>query len=76
MSRPHHLAVAVADRQVLVQRVDDRHVGQRVPGDAHEVVAEEERVLEVHDVRLLGEQEVAEEPGQDLLVRPRPNSGS
>ena len=66
---PHHLAVAVADRQVLVQGVDDRHVRQRVLRDAHDVVTEEDRVLEVHDVGLLGEQEVAEEPRQDLLVR-------
>ena len=75
VERAHHLAVAVADRQVLVQRVDDRRVGQRVPRHAHDVVAEEERVLEVDDVGPVREQEVAEEPRQDLLVRASvPNS--
>ena len=67
-----HLAVPVADRHVLVKRVDDRRVGQRVAGHADHVVARCRRVLEVHDVGLLREQEVAEVPRQHLLAGRQP----
>jgi hypothetical protein len=40
----------VADRQQLVQRVDDRRVGERVPDLAQGLVAEQVGVLHVHDV--------------------------
>ncbi len=56
---PDHLAVVVADRQVLVEHVDDRRVRQRVPRDAQEVVAEQVVVLEVDDVGPVREQKVA-----------------
>ena len=64
----HHLAVAVADRQELVQRVEDRRVGKHAPHGRHEVVAEEERVLEVHDVGLVRLDELREVLRVEALV--------
>ena len=64
----HHLAVAVADRQELVQRVDDRRVRQRAADRAEHVVADEEGVLEVDDVGLVREQEVAADARVERLV--------
>ncbi len=65
---PDHLALVVADREELVQRVDDRHAGQRPPDLADGVIAQEERVLEVDDVGADGEQELAEVLGVEALV--------
>ncbi len=42
--------MVVAYRQELVKRVDDRRVGQDGAHEGDEVVAKEERVLEVNDV--------------------------
>ena len=53
----HELPVAVADRQELVQRVDDRALGQHAAEREH-VVADEVRVLEMDDVGLECPQEV------------------
>jgi hypothetical protein len=62
------LAVAEAHRQVLVQRVDDRGVRQHVADGAHQVEAEEQAVLDVHDVGLVGAQEVGQVARVELLV--------
>ena len=62
--RSDHLAVPVADREVLVQGVDDRRVRQRVARHPDHVVAEVVRVLEVHDVGLQVPEEPLEMDGQ------------
>ena len=65
---PQHLAVAMADREVLVQRVEDRRVGEHAPDRRHEVVPDEERVLEVHDVGLVRPDELREVLRVEVLV--------
>src|SRR5689334_13671474 len=42
-----HLSIAMADRQELVQRVEDRRVGQHATDQAEQVEPDEVRVLEV-----------------------------
>ena len=76
LPRAHHLPVVMADRQVLVQHVDDRRVGQRVLRDAQDVVADQEVVLEVDDVGLVRQQEVAEVARERLLVGRTAGRGS
>ena len=49
---PHHHSVPMTYTVVLVQGVDDRHLRQRVPGLAKEVVPHVVGVLEVHHVGL------------------------
>ncbi len=68
---PHHLPVAVADRQVLVQRVEDRHIREQAPDRRHDVEADEERVLEMDDVGLVCLEEVGDVPGVEALVARR-----
>ena len=58
----------MADRHELVQRVDDRRIGQRVLDLPQHVVAEEHRVLQVHDVGLDRLQERPQMLGVELLV--------
>src|SRR5207253_1181511 len=41
---PHHLPLPVADGQVLMERVYDRHVPERVPHLPDQVVAQEQRM--------------------------------
>jgi hypothetical protein len=67
--RTDELADVVTDRQVLVQRVHDRRVGQRVAYHADRVEADEERVLEMDDVGTVREKEVPEIAGQCFLTR-------
>src|SRR5439155_13225927 len=43
-------------------------LGEHIPGYANRLVADEERVLEVNDVRFVRKQKVAQEPGQMRLV--------
>src|SRR5205809_427712 len=67
----HHLAVAMADRPVLMQSIDDGHPRQRIAGFAQDVVTQEEGVLEMHHVRLQGEQEISVELGKGVLIAGR-----
>jgi hypothetical protein len=60
----HHLTMTVADRQVLVQRVQDCCVRKRAPCRADRGVAPKKGMLEMHDVRFEGEQQVAVVLGQ------------
>ena len=62
---PHQLAVVVADREVLVQRVDDRNVGQQAPRQAEQLGADEQGVLDVDHVGALGAQHLGEPLGVD-----------
>jgi len=55
----HHLSAAVTNRQILVQRVYDRRIGQRIADLADKLVTEEPSVLKVDDVGPGGEQKVA-----------------
>ena len=59
---PQHLPVPVADREHLLEGVDDRSVGQGVAGLANEVLSEEHGVLEMDDIGSVGEQELAKMP--------------
>ena len=59
-ARAHHLPVVVADRDVLMERVDDGGLGAAVAYLADERVAEELRVLYVHDIRTHRHEEVAD----------------
>src|SRR5262249_24579337 len=66
------LPLAVADGQVLVEGVDDRHPRQRFFYLPDHVIAEEERVLEMNNRRLEGKQELVEVFRVKVLARHRP----
>src|SRR5262249_17069243 len=74
-ARPDHLAVAVADRPELVQRVDDGGARQRRPRLPQQIDAEEERVLEVDYVGPVGAQELVVVVGDQVLVARRQQEG-
>ena len=65
---PHELAVVVADREVLVQRVDDRNVGQQAPRQAEQLGADEQGVLHVDHVGALSAEHLGEPVRVDTLV--------
>src|SRR5687767_14889135 len=65
----HHLTSAMTDRQVFMQRVDDRRQWQRVPRLANQVVPEEEGMLEMNDVGLVCQQKFAKMSCVRRLVR-------
>jgi hypothetical protein len=55
----HHLTGPMADGPVFVERVDDRRVRQCISSLTYEIVAEKERVLEVDNIRLVGNKELS-----------------
>src|ERR671910_2155032 len=65
---PEHLALSVADRQELMQRVDDRGFRKQVVRRPNRLVADEQRMLEMDDVRAMRGEEVGEVADYDLLV--------
>src|SRR2546425_10044386 len=52
VARSNHLAITGANRHVLVERVDDGGLGQRVANLTNQLVPEMERVLDVDYIRL------------------------
>jgi len=55
-----HLAVSMADGHVLVKRVYDYAIRECVPNLAKQIVSDEQRVMNMNNVRLQVEQEVPE----------------
>src|SRR5262249_41764910 len=72
VDRPYHLTLAVADGHVLVKRIHDRHVPERVPHLPDHVVPKKQRVLEMNDIRPDGEKELAKVLRVKLLAGYRP----
>ena len=68
MVSPHHLTIPVTDGPILVKCVDDWSVRQRIPSLPYEVISEEKRVLEMDDVWLVGEQELAKVLGVNVFM--------
>src|SRR2546421_8600792 len=67
---PHHLTVLVADRDEVVERVQDRGVRKRVADFTDHVEAEEQRVLKVDYIRFVRLEKVANVRPQALVGVP------
>ena len=57
----------MADRAVVVKRVNDRHVRERCPDLTQHVDSDVESVLDVDDVGLMRKQKFPEVDGEHLL---------
>ena len=69
VARSNHLAITGANRHVLVERVDDGGLGQRVANLTNQLVPEMERVLDVDYIRLDCGEKRAEVFCVEVLVR-------
>src|SRR4026209_2682282 len=67
-SRSQHLSVSVADRNVLMKRVDNAGAGERPARLENHVVAEIKRVLEMDNIRFVGLEKSLVMLGEDLLA--------
>src|SRR5213593_1708534 len=66
--RSNHLALSVTYWQVLMERVDNRRVRERVSSLPEDVVPKEHRVLKMNNIRSIGVEKVMEKSGVHLLV--------